>query len=188
MPTHQDILTALTAHLSHVLDEAERHHTSTTIEFITRTPLAFTRDHAAGGHVGPSAVVLSADRQHILLTHHKVEHKWALIGSHCDSNSTLPEIARQRIAKDAGEDVARQCITDGKIIDVDIHHVPAHQRGNDAVPDHLHYDIAYLFTIPELTPPTSMSRWFTLAEAVALPRRDAQFKRIIAKIAPEISQ
>lgn len=178
---HQDILNALNQHSS--VDSTEREHIAKTIQFINNNPKAFERDHEAGGHVGPSAVVLSADRQHILLTHHTVELTWAFFGSHCDSNNTLPEIARERIAKDAGQAVANLCTTNGKILDVDIHGVPAHHRRGEEVPPHLHYDIAYLFTTPGLTPPaTPDSRWFTLAEANALPRRDAQFQRIMAKI------
>lgn len=179
----QDILNALNQHSP--VDSVEREHTAKTMAFINNTPKAFERDHEAGGHVGATAVVLSSDRKRILLTHHKVENTWAFFGNHCEGSTNLVEVARQRVAKDAGPDLAAYCTTQGQILDVDIHGVPAHERHGEAVPPHLHYDIAYLFTSSVLTQPaTTDSHWFTLAEAAALPHRDAQFKRILAKIAP----
>jgi hypothetical protein len=180
MHTHQDTITAISQHIP--ADDIERTHIASVIQFINNTPKAFERDHEAGGHVGATAIVISSDCQHILLTHHKVENTWAFFGNHCEGNSNLVEVARQRISKDAGTALANLCKTNSFILDVDVHHVPAHQRGNTAVPEHLHYDIAYLFTTSELAPPQGTSRWFTLAEAASLPRRDAQFKRILAKI------
>lgn len=76
----------LEVYLNKTEDILEKSHVLKTLDFITRTPQAFERQHETRGHMGASAVVLSEDRTRILLSKHSVLGVWSFFGNH----STYP--------------------------------------------------------------------------------------------------
>ena len=170
-----------------VVDALERSHVLCTLSFIQRTPLAFSRDHAALGHVGGSAVVVDEAAGKVLLAHHTVLDEWFFFGNHCEGDGkALPEVALERVRKDAGDAVAAQAVTDGKIFDVDVHYVPAHERKGESVPHHNHYDIAFLFRVSSELKVYETARWFAYDEALRVHglrgEPDTQFVRTMQKL------
>jgi 8-oxo-dGTP pyrophosphatase MutT (NUDIX family) len=107
--------------------------------FVQAEPRAFTRDASIGGHVTGSAVVLSDDRNAMLLLHHKKLGKWLQPGGHCDGIADARFVAQKEAYEETG--LARIRLLSEAVIDVDIHETPA--RGDE--PAHLHYDARYLF-------------------------------------------
>ena len=178
--TEEKIITALRAYTA--TDVEETAHQKRTIEFIDSVPVAFARQHEHGGHVGATAVVVNAARTHILLTRHTVTNAETFFGNHADGSTDLVKVARSRIAKDATERIASTSLTDGKILDVDIHSVPAHTRHNQPVPPHLHYDISFLFIASQDEPAGPTARWMASHEALLLNIADTQYQRILRKI------
>jgi hypothetical protein len=177
------IINTLKGYASRVSDQQEHDHICKTIDFISRVPQAFERDHEAGGHVGASAVVISQDSRHILLTRHTVLGTLSFFGNHCDGETDLASVALKRIIKDAGNSVAQQCELQPGIFDVDIHPVPMHKKGEALVPAHLHYDIAFLFKAKNMMDvENESSRWFTMDSAFKNFFQDSQGLRILKKL------
>lgn len=174
----------LEVYLNKTEDILEKSHVLKTLDFITRTPQAFERQHETRGHMGASAVVLSEDRTRILLSKHSVLGVWSFFGNHCDGSTDMIAVAHARIVKNVGAAFAQKCTPQQNIFDVDIHYVPAYTRKGEAVPEHLHYDIAYLFLAPyDAAIESTQNKWFSLKEAESALSFDTQHQRIWAKIA-----
>lgn len=97
------------------------------------------------GHLTASAIVLSPDRSHLLLVHHKRLGRWLQPGGHLEaSDATLEAAARREVLEEASILVAE----DGSIgcIGIDVHEIPA-ARGE---PAHLHHDVLFAFLAPSL--------------------------------------
>lgn len=184
MATRAEVLAEIEAYAYGVWDAEEAAHVAETVAFIKTQELAFMRDYAAGGHVGPSAVVVNADRTMLLMAHHTVLGRWSFFGNHCEGNMDMRAVALARVAKDAGAEVAGACVPVGGILDVDIHVVPAHERHGETVPEHLHYDVAYVFEAPVVAVKET-ARWVAVEEVARLPYVDAQMRRIMGKIMAE---
>lgn len=177
------VLSSLDIHAQSVNDLTEQAHVTDTISFIRARNNAFERVHDTGGHVGASAVVIDPIKHRLLLTRHTVLGHYSFFGNHCDGNADLPHVALLRIFKDAGAHIAGKCVLKSGIFDVDIHHVPAHSKGTEQVPAHLHYDIAYLFHLHDtdfIMPDTCC--WLDYKQAFTHLANDPQAQRIIRKL------
>ena len=94
------------------------------------------------GHVTGSAWILSPDRSHFLLTHHKKLERWLQLGGHADGDPDSAAVALREAREESGMgELAFAWPTEpGVPLDVDIHEIPA--RGRE--PAHLHHDVRYL--------------------------------------------
>lgn len=108
--------------------------------------LAFIREHAdcferslAIGHITGSAWVVNAAGTHVLLTHHRKLDKWLQLGGHADGSADVLSVAKREVFEESG--LEGVVAIDPEIFDVDIHPIPARKDE----PEHLHYDIRYLF-------------------------------------------
>lgn len=108
------------------------------MDFCNSEPQAFGRDPETG-HVTGSAFVLSADRNSVLLTHHKKLNRWFQLGGHCDGIADVPFVALKEAYEESG--LGRIRPLSDQVFDVDIHEIPANAR--DCA--HGHYDVRYLF-------------------------------------------
>ena len=108
--------------------------------FVERRPDCFERT-CLEGHITASAWILSHDRKHFLLTHHRKLSRWLQLGGHADGDSRVDQVALREAQEESGMqnfvfyDEGSRRIP----IDVDIHEIPA--RGKE--PCHWHYDIRY---------------------------------------------
>lgn len=99
---------------------------------------AFSRDPLIGGHITGSALVLSGDGSHVLLTHHRKLDRWLQLGGHCDGIVDARFVALKEAYEESG--LSRISYVEDGVFDVDIHEIPANLRE----PAHLHYDIRFL--------------------------------------------
>lgn len=136
-----DLLILLGQHNPADANEADM--TARTIAFVETfaqtNPNCFERT-LLEGHITGSAWITSPDETQVLLIHHRKLDRWFQPGGHADGDRDVANVA----LREAEEETL---LTDiklamSKIFDVDIHAIPA--RGN--VPEHLHYDIRFLFT------------------------------------------
>lgn len=108
------------------------------ISFIEEHEDCFERSLAIG-HITGSAWVVNATGTHVLLTHHRKLDKWLQLGGHADGSSDVLSVAKREVFEESGLEAVVPI--DTEIFDVDIHPIPARKDE----PEHLHYDIRYLF-------------------------------------------
>jgi len=116
-----------------------------TISFVMQQD-AFWQRSTLEGHLTGSAWVCSADGGAVLLLHHAKLDRWLQPGGHVDAeDSSLVETARREAMEECGMKVLE--LYSPGIFDLDVHEIPA--RG--AEPAHFHYDLRFLFHVPEGT-------------------------------------
>ena len=131
--------------------------------------LAFAAEHpdalfrtCLDGHFTASALLVDADGDRALLTHHKKLGKWLQIGGHCDGEGDPAAVAARELQEESGIEGITVAPTP---IDLDIHTIP--ERRDE--PEHLHLDIRFLAHAPAgaVATPNHESlemRWFAPAE------------------------
>jgi len=119
------------------------------------------------GHITASAWILSADRRHFLMTHHRKLGRWLQLGGHADGDLDVEQVVLREAREESG--MARFEVVgdaDGfKPIDVDVHRIPAHGRD----PEHEHHDIRFLLVAAPgqaitVSDESHDVRWFPCAE------------------------
>lgn len=135
MHTRQALISALEVYQTDF--EAEREYKSEFLKLLL-DPRAFFRNHLPG-HITGSAFIIDESRTLTLLTHHAKLNRWLQPGGHADGNEDIFSVS----SKEAHEETGVQSITvlQNEIFDIDIHTIPSR---ND-FPEHLHYDIRFLF-------------------------------------------
>ncbi len=158
--------------------------TEATIGFVEQHADCFERSLLVG-HITASALIVSPDRQRVVLIHHRKLNRWLQPGGHADGNPDVAAVATQEAQEETGLTslhLVHESSPLPVIFDVDVHTIPARA----GVPMHLHYDIRYLI---EADPTelfrrnheTTDMRWFTLAAAVQYADSESVM-RMIRKI------
>jgi 8-oxo-dGTP pyrophosphatase MutT (NUDIX family) len=93
------------------------------------------------GHLTAQAIVYNPDLNAIAMMHHKKLNIWVGAGGHIDLDDADPIVAAKR---EAAEEIGLTdlVLADPAPFDIDIHGFPAKKDQ----PDHLHYDLRFLFT------------------------------------------
>jgi 8-oxo-dGTP pyrophosphatase MutT (NUDIX family) len=112
------------------------------LDFIDAHPRDAHLRSSLTGHLTASALVLDAQRERALLTHHKKLGLWLQLGGHCDGNANLAACALREATEESG--IADLAILP-RIVDLDIHPIPA--RTNE--PEHLHLDARFFVFAPQ---------------------------------------
>jgi 8-oxo-dGTP pyrophosphatase MutT (NUDIX family) len=94
------------------------------------------------GHITASSWLLSPERSHVLLTHHKKIGRWIQLGGHADGDSDVLRVAKREAEEESG--IKGIEALDGMIFDVDIHGIDEHA----GVSAHKHYDIRFVLRAP----------------------------------------
>ncbi len=95
------------------------------------------------GHLTGSAWVVSDDRRHVLLTHHRKLGRWLQLGGHADGDPDLLRVALREAREESGLERLAPWSPTGAgafVLDLDIHPIPAH--GDE--PAHDHHDLRFL--------------------------------------------
>jgi 8-oxo-dGTP pyrophosphatase MutT (NUDIX family) len=106
-------------------------------DFIENNPTDWWLRSNTKGHIVGSAFIMDKTRTYTLLTHHTKLNKWLQLGGHCDISDVL-ETAHREANEESG--ISNISIVSMNIFDVDIHAIPGGKE-----PEHIHYDIRYLF-------------------------------------------
>ncbi len=126
------------------VDVVSTHYKERFVDLITRYPDDFGNryNYRSGihGHMTAQAFVYHAGRNAIALLHHKKLNIWLGQGGHMEpgDDDMLATALREAFEEAGFKDL---CLMQDSPIDIDIHGFPA--RGDQ--PDHLHYDVRYLF-------------------------------------------
>jgi 8-oxo-dGTP pyrophosphatase MutT (NUDIX family) len=96
------------------------------------------------GHITGSAFIVDESRRNVLLMHHTKLDKWLQPGGHCDGNTNVLAVAKKEVLEETG---IRIETSEADIFDIDIHAIPERK----GIPPHEHYDIRFLFEVPDGT-------------------------------------
>ena len=108
------------------------------LDFVKSQPECFERTLAVG-HITGSAWIVTPDGSEVLLTHHRKLDRWLQLGGHADGDPDVIAVALKEAQEESGLDEFE--LLGNGIFDLDIHPIPA--RKNE--PEHLHYDVRYVF-------------------------------------------
>lgn len=158
--------------------EAEEASRAKMVALIDSAPDCFQRT-AFPAHFTGSALVVSADGSRALLHHHRKLDRWMQFGGHCDGDEDVLRVAQREALEESG--VGGLVVASARPFDLDIHEIPP----RPSEPAHFHYDIRWMLIAPEnavfaRSDESLELRWFTPAEALALPL-DAGLQRLVAK-------
>lgn len=106
--------------------------------FLAADPEAFERANPVGHFTG-SALVVDPGAGKVLLTHHAKMLKWQQLGGHCDGIRDPFFVAWKEAYEEGGLKLILPASPE--IFDLSLHTTPTYRE----VPEHLHYDVRYLF-------------------------------------------
>jgi 8-oxo-dGTP pyrophosphatase MutT (NUDIX family) len=152
---------------------------------LLKMPHCFDRS-GRPGHFTGSALVLSSDLSHVLLTLHGKLNLWLQLGGHADGQNRLEDVALREAQEESGLiDVGflpyEKIMGDvpGPIpFDLDIHWIPPNPKDDG----HYHYDVRYILVAgPRLECVRSEEsrdlRWFTRGEAATVTREPSMHRQ-----------
>jgi ADP-ribose pyrophosphatase YjhB (NUDIX family) len=116
-----------------------------TIEFVENNRLFHSRT-LSGGHLTGSAWVVDEAREHALLVHHGKLNLWVQPGGHVEDDADMLGASWREAREETGLRDVRP--VSESIFDVDVHTIPA----NHKEPQHLHYDVRFLFVADRAAP------------------------------------
>lgn len=133
-------------------------------------------------HFTASALVLSADGERTLLTHHHFLDRWLQFGGHCDGEADLLQAALREAREESGIEELTAPL-DTRPVDLDIHPIPASPKRGE--PAHEHFDVRYVLIAPPRAEPRISSeskelRWFTPEEMLAV-NDEPGLRRLVEK-------
>lgn len=131
------------------------------------------------GHVTASALVADPLKRKVLLLHHKKLDRWLQPGGHCDGNPDTLEVAKTEVLEETGLEILT---AESLVFDLDIHVIPERK----GIPEHLHYDVRYLFLADSDLPliqnhETNALKWVSSDEVEILTSEES-IVRMIRKL------
>ncbi len=161
-------------------DNKEQEDLTKIISFLECNTNCYDRSNL-DGHVTAGAFV--CDKQgNILLNHHKKSGMWFQFGGHSDGEENSLNVAKREIQEEAG--ITHFKLGKDSIFDVAVMKIPYSSKKKE--PEHLHYDINFLFIVDNYDYETSNEsmeiKWVTIDEALNLvDKNDFSMQRMIKK-------
>lgn len=149
-------------------------------DFFDETKDVFNRENYDPGHLTSSAFIVNKERTHCVLMNHKKLNKWLQPGGHIEHKMSPLKSAQKEALEETG---LKSATPTGKIHNIDAHVFP--EKADKNQPEHMHYDITYLFEAdlneePVQNEESNGVRWFTLDEAYKVG--DGAVQKMIEKL------
>jgi hypothetical protein len=159
--------------------EDEKRFRASFLLFINENTDCFERTLLIG-HITGSAWIINKERNKALLTHHKKLNRWLQLGGHADGESNIIKVAETEAFEESG--LQNLNLISEDIFDIDIHPIPA--KGD--IPEHLHYDVRFLFTADEkedlvISSESKNLAWVPLKDLNALTDQNNSIARMAKK-------
>ena len=182
-----ELKTLLSSVFTASYDSSVGTHVQNLSEFIEQTPTPWRQKPShVRGHITASAWILDHARTHAALLHHKKLGLWLQPGGHVEETDTSwIGASRREVLEETGLDVALHAMGE-QLFDVYVHTIPARaaNESRDAEPEHLHFDIRFLFVAKPAavlqvnTEESEALRWFALDELIASNSLDTSVRRM----------
>ncbi|MBC8215624.1 MAG: NUDIX hydrolase [Candidatus Marinimicrobia bacterium] len=129
------------------------------------------------GHITGSAWILNSQKNKAILTHHRKLNTWIQLGGHADGEAVILSVAHREATEESGLQSVRPLSKE--IFDIDIHTIPE----NKSMPEHLHYDIRFLFEADEHEPISVSDEsfdvaWFPLHQIQEINSAESIFRMV----------
>lgn len=151
-------------------DDEQRQTRDAIVRWVLEQPTPFERANLAG-HLTASALLVTPDGR-ALLTHHRKLGRWLQLGGHCDGDANLAHVALREAIEESG---IEELAIDPRIVDVDIHRIPARPatQARAEEPAHDHLDCRFVVYAPEgaverISDESLALGWFAIDEALRL--------------------
>jgi 8-oxo-dGTP pyrophosphatase MutT (NUDIX family) len=146
--------------------EAERKSQAAILQLLRRAKDPFTREQT--DHVTGSAVVARQDGSDFLMVFHRRLERWLQPGGHVEPEDVSVRETALREAREETGVTELDIANEGRILDLDVHPIPATKKR----PAHVHYDLRYLLTTraaATVAEPLEIEKvaWFSLVQALA---------------------
>ncbi len=143
-------------------------------------PDAFQRQHLPG-HLTGSSWILDSAKNLVLLTHHAKLNKWLQPGGHADGDENILNVARREALEETG--LQDLILLQEDVFDIDIHNIPA----RDEFPQHLHYDVRFLFQADskqmlKVTKESHALAWIPMHQLADLIENNTSIMRMANKV------
>lgn len=176
--TREDLIKQLSDYQS--FNEEEEDYRLSMLRLLQTEKDCFHR-HLLHGHFTGSAFIINIDCEKVLLLHHRKLDKWLQPGGHADGDENIARVAEREAWEETGLKNIR--LLQPTIFDLDIHTIPA--RKNE--PEHLHYDIRFLFVADSSEPLLLNSEskalaWLPLEEVAEQSGQNSSICRMLEKI------
>ncbi len=143
------------------------------------------------GHLTASAWVINKEKTKVLFAFHNIYNSWAWLEGHSDDDLDLLHVAKKEVMEESGLKE-----TDFKPLfkipfDIDTAAVHSHMKKELFIPDHLHYNVTYLFEADENAPlqhlpeENSDVKWIHIDELLSKVSEEHMkpiYKRIMEKV------
>jgi 8-oxo-dGTP pyrophosphatase MutT (NUDIX family) len=160
-------------------DEAEARNVAAVVNLLTTSADPFSRAHFDPGHITASCYVVDPDGR-LLLHHHRRLGRWLQMGGHVEPDESIAEAALREGREESG---LADLTIDGRILDVDVHAIPA----SNGDPLHHHFDVRYIartaapYSISMRDDESNDLAWMSLERAEALMNAP-ESSRVIRKL------
>lgn len=149
--------------------------------FLTHDKNPYDRENIIA-HVVADAWVINPSKTHVLLMFHSYKNFWMTPGGHCDGNPNVLESAIREVWEETGLKIN---IDQPRVLfDVNTGYVPQKEKAHGIEPEHLHFDICYLFEGDDtavLSPNEESSelKWIPISELDQYKVMDCHTRRIL---------
>ncbi len=144
------------------------------------------------GHITGSAWILSHDRQHCLLVHHRKLDRWLQPGGHADGQTHIVSVALREAQEETGLEALGLPVEGAEIVplDIDVHQIPERRDASGSLIEdaHEHHDIRFLLIAAQgqelvLSDESHDLGWFTHDDVLNLTNEESVL-RMMRKAGP----
>jgi 8-oxo-dGTP pyrophosphatase MutT (NUDIX family) len=172
-------------------NEQEARDKELILTFARQFPDLLTRENPIA-HITASSWIVNYRRTKVLLAYHRIYDSWSWTGGHADGDGDLLEVALREAKEETGIETVRPLSRE--IFSLECACVDGHMKNGRYVSSHLHLNITFLLEADDTQPlrvnPAENKdvRWFTLEEALLVPREKWMVEKIYSKLNKKLTQ
>ena len=172
-------------------NEQEQRDKEVMLQFMSNCSDYLVRENQVA-HFSASLWTVNPERTKTLMVYHNIYDSWSWIGGHADGEEDLCSVAMRELQEETG--VAHASLVSSDILSLEVLTVNDHIKRGVYVPSHLHFNVTYLAEADEKErlivneSENQAVKWWTLEEALQVPREPWMIERVYAKLIEKCRQ